>query len=246
MRIIQLNVWTGRFKGALERFVRENEADVICMQEAVWCETGPEQLAYLVDTVDKLKTAGNYQYDFRTANFGVKFRDNDILQHGNVILSKIPFKSTQSQFVHGEYTEHMDFTKGSDLIYSAQKVTLENGLVILNYHGYWEADPIGHEKHIECMRKVADMIRNEGRPVVMCGDLNVIAKSPAMRELDFLRDLTAEYKVTQTLQNLKFIKEVACDHILVNDKITVNDFHTIDQLASDHKALVADIDIIPE
>lgn len=244
MRIIQLNVWTGRIKGALERFFRENEAAVVCLQEAVWCESGPGQLSYIVDTVDKLKEAGDYQYDYRTANFGVKFRDSDILKHGNVILSKIPISSSETKFVYGEYTEKMDFTKGSDLIYSAQKVVLENGVVVVNYHGYWETNPIGGEKHVECMRQVADMIRDENRPVIVCGDLNVNPESPAMRELDFLHDLTAEYHITQTLQNLKFIKEVACDHILVNDKIKVNDYRTIDQLTSDHKALLVDVELL--
>ena len=42
MKILQLNVWTGRLKGALERFVRENDADILCMQEAVWSEDNPD------------------------------------------------------------------------------------------------------------------------------------------------------------------------------------------------------------
>ena len=54
MKILQLNVWTGRLKGALERFVRENEADVICMQEAVWSEDAPGVVNYVFDSVDKL------------------------------------------------------------------------------------------------------------------------------------------------------------------------------------------------
>ena len=68
--------------------------------------------------------------------------------------------------------------------------------------------------------------------------------SPAMRELDLLHDLTAENGVTQTLQNLKFIKDVACDHILVNDQIKVNSFNVHDQLVSDHKTISADVEII--
>ncbi len=244
MRVIQLNVWTCRLKGALERFVRENDADILCLQEAVWCDEEPGQLAYLFDTVEKLQKAGKYPYVCKTANFGVKFRANNVVQHGNVILSKIPIKDSETKFIYGSYTEDVDFVNGGDLIYSAQKIVLENDLVVLNYHGYWDTDPMGGEKHVECMHKVADMIRDEERPVIMCGDLNVVAESPAMRELDFLHNLTAEHHLAQTLQNLKFIKNVACDHILVNDKIKVNEFRALDQLASDHKALQADFEII--
>lgn len=245
MRIIQFNVWGGRLKGALERFVRENEADIICMQEAVWCETAPEQLSYIFDTVEKLKDAGGYQYDFRTAHFGVEYRNGDILKYGNVIMSKIPFLSTEETFVYGEYTEEMDFVKGTDQIYSAQKVVLDGDIVLLNYHGYWQPDPIGGEMHAKCMRKVADMVRNETRPVILSGDLNISAESPAMRELDFLHDLTAEYDIKQTLQNLKFVKNVACDHILINDKVKARSYQTSDALASDHKAILAELEIIP-
>ena len=244
MKILQLNVWTGRLKGALERFVRENEADVICMQEAVWSDNAPGIVGYFSDSVDKLMAAGGYKYDYRSANFAIKIGDNCLMKQGNAILSKVPIAEKETVFVGGtSYSESPDLEHGGDQVYSVQKVTLENGLVIVNHHGFWSTDPLGDERHIKCMREVADIIRGEERPVVMCGDLNVISESPAMRELDFLHDLTAENDIKQTLQNLKFVKDVACDHVLVNDKIIVKDYHTINQLASDHKAVFAEIEL---
>lgn len=243
MKILQLNVWTGRLKGALERFVRENDADVICMQEAVWSDNASEQVDYMFDSVDKLMRAGGYDYAYKTANFAITFRNGDLLKQGNAIISKIPFASTEEKFIDSEYSENPDLAHGGDQIYSVQKVTYENGLVLLNHHGFWSTSPIGDERHVESMRKVADLIRPEQRPVVFCGDLNVVSSSPAMRELDFLRDLTAEYEIEQTLQDLKFIKNVACDHILVNDKIDVKKYYTLDQLASDHKAVAIEFEI---
>ena len=38
MKILQLNTWTGRIKGALLEFFRKNDFDVICLQEAVWSD----------------------------------------------------------------------------------------------------------------------------------------------------------------------------------------------------------------
>jgi endonuclease/exonuclease/phosphatase family metal-dependent hydrolase len=75
----------------------------------------------------------------------------------------------------------------------------------------------------------------------MCGDLNIIHEAPAMREIDFLRDLTEENNIKNTLSGLKFNGEVACDHILVNDLIEVQHFEVLDDLISDHKALAIDI-----
>ena len=244
MKILQLNVWTGRLKGALERFVRENDADIICMQEAVWSEDSPATVNYAFDSVDKLMAAGNYKYDYRTANFAVRIGDECLMKQGNAIISKMPILEARSYFVGGtRYTETPDLANGGDQIYSAQKVVLDNGLVLINHHGFWSTDPLGDERHVKCMREVADLFREERRPVIMCGDLNVVSESPAMRELDFMRDLTSEYGIKQTLQNLKFVKDVACDHVLVNDKIIVKDYRTIDQLASDHKAVFTEIEM---
>ena len=61
MKILQMNVWTGRIKGAIERFLKENDFDVICMQEAVWLEDIPELLDYYCTSVEQIKEASGLQ-----------------------------------------------------------------------------------------------------------------------------------------------------------------------------------------
>ena len=89
---------------------------------------------------------------------------------------------------------------------------------------------------------MAGMVRELSGPVVICGDLNIVHEAPAMRELDFLRDLTYEYHIDNTLSGLKFDGKVACDHILVNDKVEVQNFSVLDDIVSDHKPLMAESD----
>ena len=36
LKILQLNVWGGRIKDGLTRFISEGDFDVVCMQEAIW------------------------------------------------------------------------------------------------------------------------------------------------------------------------------------------------------------------
>lgn len=69
-----------------------------------------------------------------------------------------------------------------------------------------------------------------------------------MRTLDFLHDLTDEYRVKTTLSGLKYDGVVPCDHILTNSAIKVDHFivhHFIvhPDLVSDHLALSADFEI---
>ena len=247
LKILQLNTWGGRIKDGLSRFVAEGDYDVVCLQEAVWAENDIGFLDLYIDTVDKIKETGGFKYDFRSAYHGIKLFDDNQFEMGIAILSKIPFKEAEEKLVLGEYevassADNFDRAINSHS-YPAQKVVLENGLVVVNYHGYWQKDPIGNETTVECMRKVADMVRGESAPVVMCGDLNVVAEAPAMRELDFLTDLTAVNNIKTTLRNVRFVKDVPCDHILINNRVKCLDFEVTDAPVSDHKGLVLQADI---
>lgn len=248
LKILQINVWGGRIKDGLTSFIAKGNYDVVCMQEAVWSKQGDDFLNLLIDTVDKIKKNAGFSFDFRSSNYGVALLcDNARYEQGNVILSKIPFKKTEERVVFGEYNFADNLSNYKNAIsnhrYTAQKVILENGLIVLNYHGYWLKDPLGDENSILCMKKVADMIKNESSPAVMCGDLNVISDAPCMRELDFLTDLTALHNIKTTLRNIRFEKDVACDHILVNEGATCQKFEVVNAPVSDHRALVAELTI---
>ena len=94
---------------------------------------------------------------------------------------------------------------------------------------------------MKAMKNVAALIKEVSGPLVVCGDFNVIYDSPAMRELDFLRDLTEENHIDNTLAGLKYGGKVACDHILVNENIEVVDFQVVEKIISDHKGLIVEI-----
>lgn len=243
MNILQLNTWTGRMKGAIPRFLSERKFDIICLQEAVWSDDCRGVLESFCTSVEQIKETSGLSYDHRVATYYIDAFGGRIEQ-GNVILSRYPIVDSEVIHLLGNYARINDVFNDNGLDYQAQKIILENGLVVVNYHGYWQKDPIGNGTTVKCMRKVADLIRHEQRPVVMCGDLNVVYESPAMRELDFLHDLTAENHIKQTLQNIKFVRDVACDHILINDKISAKNFQVHDDILSDHKAVSAEIDII--
>ena len=239
MKIMQINLWTGRIKYPLRKFIEEERVDILCGQEAAWEEGNQEQIENLFTTADQIKSFGGFRDDFRTANMGMRLGSGTMLI-GNVVMSRRGLLEKEEKLVHGE--PNLEDGKMIDHAYFAQKVVTEDGIVIVNYHGYWKPEPIGDENTVAAMEKVAEMIRGEMRPVVMCGDLNVVYKSPAMRCLDFMRDLTEENGIKTTLSGLGFQGEVACDHILVNERVKVKDFRVIDELVTDHKAIVVEIE----
>lgn len=243
MRILQLNVWTGRIKGALLEFLKKSDFDVICIQEAVWGGRQAE-LENFFATVEQLKEASGLKYDSRSSNWGMKiFSGDNIMEQGNAILSKDDFIEKKDEVVHNEYSVVRSAQDFYEHAYTVQVAKLKSGLNIVNHHGYWKPTPMGDEATVEVMKKVANIVKGLKGPVVMCGDLNIVHESPAMRELDFLHDLTYEHSIDNTLSGLKFNGKVACDHILVSDDVAVKDFRVLNDIVSDHKALVVEIAI---
>ena len=245
MKILQINGWTGRIKDGLSRFIAEEKYDVVCMQEAIWSDNCNDYLELYVDTVNKIAKTAEFNHIFKTPHYGTKTLDGSVqFEIGNVILSRVPFTDTIEEKILGEYMmiENIsDCSSATNHCYMAQKAILDNGLAIVNYHGYWQKDPLGNKISVECMRKVAELIKNDYRPTVMCGDLNVISESPAMRELDFMQDLTATNHIKTTLRNVRFVKDVACDHILITNELKCKEFQVINAAISDHMALVTKI-----
>ena len=241
MRILQLNVWLGKNKHSLLRFFRENQFDVICLQEGVWSEDNPKQLEFFAATVDEIKEASGLRNEIRSSQWRVGFSKGGFMNQGPVILTNQNISNYEVKEICGEFIEDWDFRKENQLhLYTAIKAELENGFTILTYHGYWQPEPIGNKDTIEMMSRVAGMIKGKGK-VVMCGDLNVVAESPAMRELDFLKDLTAEHEVKRTLSGLGWDLDIACDHILVSQDVNVHDFQVLPDMISDHFPLVAEV-----
>ena len=241
MKILQLNVWTGRIKGSLLKFFRENDFDVVCLQEAVWGDLPDGVLENFFVTVDQIKEAGRFQYESRSSNFSLQM-STGMMQQGNVILSHERIVNEEIRSVFGENKALQSMEDLMNHEYTVQKIKLESGLTVFNHHGYWLPTPMGDDTTVKVMQKVADFVKEVDGPMVMCGDLNVIHDSPAMRALDFLRDLTAENDVKNTLTSLKFDGAVACDHILVSKEVRVQDFKALNELISDHKALMATIE----
>ena len=242
MKILQLNVWNGRIKGALVDFLAQNPFDLICMQEVVWLDEDDKGVhSGFFATLDDLKKASGLNYDSRSINWTLDSFNGHKLYQGNVILSREKIIEEKIITAIEGTTELKAWQDFYDHRWTAQRIKLESGLNVVNYHGYWQKQPLGNEDTVKAMKNVAALIKEVSGPLVVCGDFNVIYDSPAMRELDFLRDLTEENHIDNTLAGLKYGGKVACDHILVNENIEVVDFQVVEKIISDHKGLIVEI-----
>lgn len=241
MKILQLNVWMGKVEGNLGRFLENNNFDVICLQEVMYSEDCETHLSRLCFDASRIIKVSGMPYYYFSPNWSSKIADGSF-ELGNMILSKIPFTTEQSHFVNGEYITETILGMSPANNLNVQIVELENGITVVNHHGFWRPSPVGDADTVKAFSKLAEIIKPYNKtPLVMCGDLNIVHEAPAMRNLDFLRDLTFENSIKTTLSGLKFNGEVPCDHILINDKMEAIDFTVHPDLVSDHLALSAEV-----
>lgn len=246
MKLLQLNVWMGRLTRQILPLIEREQPDIITTQEMFSGDAIVRFPDGTFNLLEILKEQGNYEHSYFSPvcefNFaGVK------TGFGNGVLSKYPVIAADTVYTHGSFHPDGNTFEWDQNSRNAQVVTLDIGgqpLHIANHHGYWEPNPVGSEKTVKAMQVLADAVRKLDGPLLVAGDLNVDPGTPAMRVFDdWLEDLTGSHGVTNTLSTLGKLQGVAPDHILVSSDVRVKDFRVLDDLVSDHKALVIEFAI---
>lgn len=244
MKIVQLNIWYGKLGAAAIRFLNQQKPDIVCLQEVTSIEGSTGGMFVPLRTIQKETGLAHVSF---APTLSFKFM-NRTCEYGNAILSSFPYENEETIFIHGEYKEHYDRSKGDYNNRNLQicRFKLPNQTItVVNHHGFHIPDPQGNEESLQAMEKVAEILKSLQEPVVFCADLNVSPKSPVMRPLDKLnlRNLTAENQIPNTLSQIHRLEmPVACDYIFTSPEIKVMNFEVSDDIISDHKSLILEFE----
>jgi len=201
----------------------------------------------MFDIAEQIRQAGGYDYVYFSPTWDMQVAGRAV-QFGNATFSKFPIVSSETIFTNGEIIHDMTAENYIANTRNAQFLTLQVGnsdILVVNHHAYWEVDPAGSEASVAAMQYVTEKLQTFGdMPIVIAGDMNLNPGTPGMRLFDGLaEDLAATYNIRSTLSELGIVQGVACDHILVNGLIHVSDFRVLDDLVSDHKALLLEFEV---
>lgn len=246
MKIIQLNIWAGRMARGLMSYLEKEQPDVVCMQEVFNADFEVPTPDRVFDSLSRLKAASGLQHEYFSMRYSVDVAGGTA-PYGNAILSRFPLQSAQTIQIEKDVLEHVTWQSDTYNANNLQIVTVNSDgqiWAIVNHHGHHEVDPAGNETSVIAMQRVADSLRGVQGPLVLCGDLNVWPESPAMRVFDgWLDDIVARSSATSTLARINVDRDVVCDHILVNNAITVKNFKVDEVIISDHYPLVAELGV---
>lgn len=242
MKILQLNIWAGKLDKNIVQLLSREDADVLCLQEVVSVEGGS---SYFFLDLHELLVAGGYEYFYFTPSWSGKYMRREA-HWGNCIVSRTPFIETSSFYTYKENVHDFDFLENTD--YNAGRslqhavVEHENGpLHVLNHHGHHvDHHKDGDEETLRQCGLIADYVQGlEGR-IVLCGDFNLVPESASIELLNgLLVDHVKEQGIESTRTPLTY-KTEACDYIFTSPDIRVTNFQVLDDIVSDHKALIVE------
>jgi len=248
MKLIQINTWQGRIAPKLLQFIEREKPDLICAQEIFNSEYDMPAPNGQFNLGKEISKVSGLEYTWFSPRLSVDIAGEEVPQ-GNMIFSRWPLLDQKTVLIHGKpiwHATHKDPNRNVSINLQIVKLKI-NGreMILANHHGYIArntGERFGDKVSLRSMSKVTKALRAfSNYPLVLSGDMNVISKTSTMRVFrNFLRDLTAENHIETTLSPIhRFNKPVACDHILVNDKILVKDFAVRNQeLVSDHLPLI--------
>lgn len=244
MKVLQINVWMGRLAKGLIRYIEKEQPDIICIQEAFNSDFTVPYPDRMYTILQLLKEASGLEYEYFSMRYSIDVMDGTV-PYGNAILSRFPFQSTDTVQIENAVIEHVTPETEVRNVNNLQIVTVDvdgEMWTIANHHGHHEYDPDGNDESVAAMERVAKVLREVSGPLVLCGDLNVWAESPAMRVFDgWLDDIVTHSDAKTTLARINVDREIVCDHILVNDSVEVKSFRVDEVIISDHYPLVAEL-----
>lgn len=243
MKLITLNIWTGRipsFFAFLETY--KDEIDIFCFQECFEEATDADE-QHEKETKEKLFTRISAILTEHTGIFSNNLGRNE----GNAIFVKKHINHSTVKVHPVHMNEESPVGRGKSL----QEIELTIGdkrLTVFNFHGLWAGPGAGkgdmpiRKQQSERMKDILGAV--EGAKI-LCGDFNLSPDTESLALLEEgMRNLIKEYGITSTRTSLYEKENKFADYILVSPEIRVNDFKVLPDEVSDHSPLHLSFEVL--
>ncbi len=241
MKILQLNIWGGRLGAQVVDLLKKEDADIVCLQEVV---SIPGSETLFMEDLDEIKSKCGYVYSLFSPQFGFGFMKRKA-QFGIVILSKIPFVDTGEVYPGLIYLDDFDLLSDDYNVRPLQHVTVEyhdKRINILNHHGYHVPNhKNGDEETMRQCKIIVEYMEKFDGSIVLCGDFNLSPNSDSLEQINSVLVNHAKNQGVLTTRNSFTHKTEVCDYIFTSHDLETSNFKVLDDIASDHMALVINI-----
>jgi endonuclease/exonuclease/phosphatase family metal-dependent hydrolase len=240
MKLLQLNTWSCGLAPEITKLLEREQPDIVCLQEVVRAsETGK-----IIHSVDEILADYPFQYEYYSPLVEFDFMHGKA-QRGNMILSQYPILEQKTFWTHGNFQPDFGYSVGYNAARGVAHCKIETPQGILDVvttHGYHVREhKNGNDETLKACQLIKEYVEALDHPVVLTGDFNLVSTSESMNILNAsMRNLCIEHMLTTTRNHLTNKTEV-CDYILTSRDISVQSFKALDDVVSDHMALILTI-----
>ncbi len=250
IKIVSLNIWHAELLDDVIAFLREQDADIIMLQEVA----NTPGAARLFRAFEVIQQELGYKYgDFAPAARLV--RSVGVSIEGNAVFSKFPLRSYPPIFFNEPYGDnHEDSEENAPVfprnLQHVEATTPAGVLHVFNLQGVWDLDGDNDSpKRRNMSRIILEQTKGLQR-VVVAGDTNAKPTNPAMLAIEeqlvsvFKNDLPTSFNVRRKdLKKFPGYATATVDLMYVSPDITVvaHDCPQVD--VSDHLPLTATLRI---
>lgn len=241
IKFLNLNIWYGKLLSSAIEFIKQENPDVISLQEVYDGEgMSPEWL----NSWSTLKKELGYQYTSFAPTFYVV--ENGIrVNQGQAILSKYPILNEETFFYDVPYGEFVFPADDFSLVpRNLQHATLDvqgKDLNIFNTQGIWDKDKLDSERKKKMGEKIVEKVSGKNH-VILSGDFNIIPQSDTMRNIERILNNPFKDKLNTTInpkrKNKAENEESVIDMVFVSQDIKISDSYCPQVDVSDHMPLV--------
>lgn len=238
MKILQLNTWGGRLGAQIKEVIHRELPDIVCFQEAIKVEGGK---GFVFDELSEIQKDTDFEHCYFSPSFGWKLMKREA-QSGLATMSKVPFLQTNTAFTRLAYVTDFDIIDTDYNIRSLQHTSIKcdgKEIHILNHHGHHVPHhKDGDEETMRQCQMIVDYIEKVTGPVVLCGDFNLKPESESLQLINAKLINHAKERGILTTRTPLTHKTEVCDYIFTSPEIEIRDFQVLDDIVSDHKALM--------
>ena len=238
MKMTTLNLLRGEIREPLAEFLKKHsaETDIFLFQEM----PGPisrNGISFLTSAEIKNILGGFNNYSKSYSRNGGHLKDVGFFVKKDIGVKESGEVEIHDSSIFNEETEHL----WRDLNY----VILDNGQLIVNFHGLWDGSAkLDRPRRLEQSKKIKAFLDKYSGPQIMAGDFNLWPGTESLKMLEEgMVNLIDKYRINSTRPSSFHFPNKYSDYVFVSPDINVKDFKVLPDEVSDHLALCLDFEI---
>ncbi len=251
-KIIQVNIFKGKYLDALVEFINDEKPDFVTMQEVTTNRFNfykDQNISLFQLLCEKLNMYGEYHGD-------LKLIGDETSLFGNAVFSKYPIlekhvvtlKSFRPVSLDELDSDQSSVRELIDRHVLDVRVDVEGfGMHVLSWHGAWTAPPHDNEETFRQANIVYGHLKNIDPPLILCGDLNSTIDSKTVRLIssvtqNFMENLPAETVTTNTKVHKIAPRGYLIDYIFASRDFKLINLRIPQITVSDHLPVIAEVE----